>query len=250
MVLGRIVGRGVPGNPRRKKSHSLIHLRTELLLGYFTAVSCNSSTWRSSSPKTSQVFYPPPSFMYSWNFTKSLKACAQGNSSVQFSHSVVSDSLWHHGLQHTRLSCPSPTPGATQTHVHWVRDAIQPSHPLLSPSPPTFNLSQHQGLFQWISSLHQVAKVLELQLQHHPSSEYSWLISFRIDWFDLLAVQRTPKSLLQNHSSKASILWRWAIFMIQLSHSYRTTGKAIALTRWTFVGKGMSLFLICCLDLS
>ena len=76
-----------------------------------------------------------------------------------------------------------------QTHIHWVGDAIQPSHLLLSPSPSTFNLSQHQGLYQWVSSLHQVAKVLGLQLQHQPSNEYSGLISFRIDWFDLLAVQ-------------------------------------------------------------
>ena len=85
--------------------------------------------------------------------------------SVQFSHSVVSDSLWPHGLQHTRLPCPSPAPRIAQTHVHQVSDAIQPSHPLLSPSPPAFNLSQHQGLFQWVNSLHEVAKVLALQHQ-------------------------------------------------------------------------------------
>ena len=90
-------------------------------------------------------------------------------------------------------------PEFTQTHVHWVSDAIQPSHPLLSPSPPAFNLSQHQGLFQWVSSSHQVAKVLELQLTTEASvlpNEYSGLISFRIDWLDLLAVQGTLKSLL------------------------------------------------------
>ena len=84
-----------------------------------------------------------------------------------------------------------------QTHVRRVCDAIQPSHPLSSPSLPGFNLSQHQGLFQWVSSSHQVAKVLEFQLQ------YSGLISFRINWFDLLAVQGTVNSLLQHHSSKA-----------------------------------------------
>ena len=77
----------------------------------------------------------------------------------------------------------------TQTHVYWVGDAIQPSHPLSSPSPPPFNLSQHQGLFKWVSSSHQVAKVLEFQLHISLSNEYSGLISFRIDWFDLLAVQ-------------------------------------------------------------
>ena len=129
----------------------------------------------------------------------------------------------------------------TQTHVHWVGDAIQPSHPLSSPSPPNFNLSQHHGLFKWVNSLHQVAKVLEFQLQHQSSNEYSGLISFRIDWFDLLAVQRTLKSLLQHHSSKASILQCTAFFIVQLSHPYMTTGKTIALTRWTFVGKVMSL---------
>ena len=119
----------------------------------------------------------------------------------------------------------------TQTHVHRVGDAIQPSHPLSSPSPPPFNLSQHQGLFKWVSSLHQVAKVLELQLQHQ---SFQWI--FGIDWFDLLAVQGTLKSILQHHSSKASILQCSAFFVVQLSHSYMTTGKTIALIRQTFVG--------------
>ena len=130
-------------------------------------------------------------------------------------------------------------PEYTQTHVHWVNDAIQPSNPLSSPS-PTFSLSQHQGLFRWVSSLHQVAKVLEFQLQH-PSSEYSGLISFRMDWLGLFTVQGTLKSLLQHHSSKASILWCSAFFIVQLSHLYMTTGKTITLTRRTFVGKVMSL---------
>ena len=110
-----------------------------------------------------------------------------------------------------------------QTHVYWVSDAIQSFHSLLSPSPPAFHLSQHQGLFQWDGSSHQVAKVLELQLQHQSFQWISGLISFRIDWFDLLAVQGTFKSLLQHHSSKASILWRSAFFMVQLSHLYMTT---------------------------
>ena len=91
-----------------------------------------------------------------------------------------------------------------QTHVHWVGDAIQPSHPLLSPSPPTFNLSQHQGLFKWVSSSHQVGKVLEFQ--HQSFNEYSGLISFWMDWLDLLAVQETLKNFFQHHSLKASIL--------------------------------------------
>ena len=97
----------------------------------------------------------------------------------------------------------------TQTHVHRVDDAIQPSNPLSSPSPPAFNLSQHQSLFKWVSSSPQVAKVLELQLQRQ---SFQWIFRtnfFRIDWLDLLAVQGTLRSLLQ-HSSKASILWRSA----------------------------------------
>ena len=126
-------------------------------------------------------------------------------------------------------------PELTQAHVHRVSDAIQPSHPLLSPSPLTFNLSQHQYLFKWASSSHQVAKVLEFQLQHRPSSEYSGLISFRMDWLDLLAVQGTAKSLLQHHSSKALILRCSYFFMVQLSHPYmdvknHSFGKNIALT--------------------
>ena len=129
----------------------------------------------------------------------------------------------------------------TQTHVHRVGDAIQPFHPLSSPSPPTFNLLQHQGLFQWISSSHQVAKYWSFSFNISPSNEHPELISFRMDWLDLLAVQGTLKSLLQHHSSKASILRCSAFFIVQFSHSYMTTGKNIALTRRTFVGKGMSL---------
>ena len=133
-------------------------------------------------------------------------------------------------------------PEFTQTHVHLVSDAIQPSHPLPSPSPPALNLSQHQGLFQWVSSSHQVAKVLEFQLQHQ---SFQWIFrteySFRMDWLDLLAVQGTLKSLLQHHNSKASILQCSAFFIVQLSHPYMTTGKTIALIRRTFVGKVMPL---------
>ena len=94
----------------------------------------------------------------------------------------------------------------TQTHVHWVSDAIQPSHPLSSPSPPALNLPQPQGLFQWVSSSHEVAKVLELQFLHQPLQWTTGLMSFRMDWLDLLAVQGILKSLLQHDSSKASIL--------------------------------------------
>ena len=132
-------------------------------------------------------------------------------------------------------------PEFTQTHVHWVGDAIQPSHPLLSPSPPAPNLSQPQDLFQWVSSSHEVAKVLEFQLQHQSFQWTPRTYPFRMDWLGLLAVQGTLKSLLQHHSSKASILRCSAFFTVQLSHPYMTTGKTIALTRRTFADKVMSL---------
>ena len=149
--------------------------------------------------------------------------------------------MWPHGLQHTRLPCPSQTLGVCSAHVLQVRGDIQPSYPLLPPSPPAFNLSQHQGLFQWISSSYQVAKVLGLQLQYQSSW---WILSldFLYDWwFDLPAVQGTFKSLLQHHNSKASTLQHSAFFMVQLSHLHMTIGKIIALTSQTFVGKVMSL---------
>ena len=132
-------------------------------------------------------------------------------------------------------------PEFTQTYVHWVGDAIQPSHPLSSPSPPAFNLFQHRGLFKWVSSSYQVAKLWSFSFSFSPFNDYSGLISFRMDCFDLLAVQGTLKSLLQHHSSKVSVVWRSAFFTVQLSHPYMTTGKTIALTRQTFVGSVMSL---------
>ena len=137
-----------------------------------------------------------------------LTMCVWGREKMsQFNHSVVSNSLSPHGLQQADFPIHCQLPELTQTHVHWVGDAIQAFHPLSSPSPPTFNLSQHQGLFQGVSSLHQVAKVLEsFSFSISPSNEYSGLISFRMDWLDLLAVQGTLKNLLQYHSSKASIL--------------------------------------------
>ena len=132
-------------------------------------------------------------------------------------------------------------PEFTQTHVHWVDDAIQPSHPLSSPSPPASNPSQHQS-FSNESALHiRWPKYWSFSFSISPSKEHPGLISFRMDCLALLEVQGTLKSLLQNHSSKASILWCSAFFTVQLSHPYMTTGKTIALTRWTFVGKVMSL---------
>ena len=131
-------------------------------------------------------------------------------------------------------------PEFTQTHIHRVRDAIQPSHPLSSPSPPAFNLCQHQGLFQESVLRIRWPKYWSFSFSISPFNEYLRLISFRMDWLDLLAVHGTLKSLLQNHNSKASILRHSAFFTVQLSHPYMTTGKTIALTRRTFVGKGMS----------
>ena len=160
---------------------------------------------------------------------------------VQFSHSVMSHSLQPHGLQHAGLPCPSPPSGACSNSFPlswWCHPTISSS---VVPSPPAFNLSQHQSLFQWVSSMRQGPKYWSFSFSISPSNEYSGLISFRIDWLDLLAVQGTLKSLFQHHSSKASILWRSAFFIVQLSHPYMTTGKNKALTRWTFVSKAMSL---------
>ena len=136
--------------------------------------------------------------------------------------------------------CPSPTPGVCSNSYHWVGNAIQPSHPLSSPSPPSIfpsiRVFSNESVlcFRW-------PKYWSFSFTISPSNEYLELISFRIDWLDLLAVQGTLKSLLQHHSSKSSILQHSAFFLVQLSHPYMTTGKTITLTKWTFVGKVMSL---------
>ena len=160
-------------------------------------------------------------------------------SSVQFSHSVMSDSLQPHGSQHTRPPCRSPLLEFTQTHVHWVCDAsnylILCSLLLLLPS-----IFPSIRIFSNESALHiQWPNYWSFSFSISSSSEHPGLISFRMDWLDLLAVQGTLKSLLQHHSSKASILRRSAFFRVL--HLYMTTGKTIALTRWTFVGKVMSV---------
>ena len=164
-------------------------------------------------------------------------------SSVQFSRSVVSDYLWPMNCSTPGLPVHHQLPEFTQTHVHRVGDAIQPSHPLSSPFPPAPNPSQHQSfpmsqLFAWGGQSTGVSALAII-----PSKEHPGLISFKMGWLDLLAVQGTCKSLLQHHSSKASVLRLSAFFTVQLSHPYMTTGKTIALTRWTFVGKVMSLLL-------
>ena len=145
-------------------------------------------------------------------------------------------------------SCQSPPKPMSIDSVmpsNHISSSVIPflSHPLSSPSPPALNLSQHQGLFKWVSSSHQVAKVLAFQIFNiSPSNGHPWLISLRMDWLELLAVQGTHKSPLKHHSSKASILLHSAFFIVQLSHPYMTTGKTIALTKWTFVDKVMSLY--------
>ena len=152
----------------------------------------------------------------------------------------MSDSLRPHGLQHTRLPVLHQLPELAETHVHIVGDAIQPACPLLSPSPPAIKLSQHQSLFQGVGSFHQVTKVfvasasvLLMNMQGWFSLRLSGLISLQSKWI--------LKSLLQLHSLKASILQHTTFFIVQHSHPYMTAGKAIALTRHTFVGKVMSL---------
>ena len=126
-------------------------------------------------------------------------------------------------------------PEFAQTHIHWVGDTIQPPDPLSSPSPSSFNLSQRQVLFQWVSlATIRWPKYWSFSFNISPSNKYSRLISYRIDWLDLLVVQGTLKSVFQYHRCSA-------FFIVQLSHPYMTTGKTIALTRWTLVGKVKSL---------
>ena len=149
--------------------------------------------------------------------------------------------LWPHESQHTRPPCPTPTPG--------VHSNSHPScwwcHPAISSSVIPFSFcprSLPASVFSNDSNLHmRWPKYWSFSFSIIPSKEHPELISFRMDWLDLLAVQGTVKSFLQHHSSKASIIWRSAFFTVQLSHPYMTTGKTIALTRRTFVGKGMSL---------
>ena len=156
---------------------------------------------------------------------KALTAKKIQFSSVQFSSSVVSDSLEPHGLEHARLPVHHKLPELSQTHVHWW---VMPSnhlilcHPLLLPPSifPSIRVFTNESALpiRW-------PKCWSFSLSISPSNEYSGLISFRIDWFDLLAVQRTLRTLLQHHKSKASILLCSAFFLVQLSHPYMTTGK-------------------------
>jgi len=161
-----------------------------------------------------------------------------------FSRLVMSDSLWPHGLQHSRPLYPHHLPKFVHVHAHCISDAIQPSHLLTPCSPSALNFRQHQGLFQWVNCSHQMTKYWSFRFSISPSNEYSGFISFRIDWSDLLAVQGTLRSLLQYLSSKASLLRHSAFFMVQFSQLCVTTGKTIALTVQTFVGRVMFLTLL------
>ena len=163
-------------------------------------------------------------------------------SSVQFSCTVISNSLWPHQLQHIWPPCPSPTPGRSPPKTMSIESVMPFNHlilfcPLLLlllifPSIRVFS-NEPALCIMW-------PKYWSFSFNISPSNEHPGLISFRMDWLDLLAVQRTLKSLLQQHSSEASILWHSVFFIVQLSHPYMITGKTIALTRWTSVGKVMS----------
>ena len=156
----------------------------------------------------------------------------------------MSDSLQPHRLQLARIPCPSPTPGAYSNSCpssQWCHPST--SSPVI---PFSFCLQSFPASGSFPMSLCiRWPKYWSFSFNIIPFNEHPGLISFRMDWLDLLAVQGTLKSLLQHHSSKASILQRSAFFIVQLSHPYMTTGKTTALTRWTFVGKIMSLLLIC-----
>ena len=144
----------------------------------------------------------------------------------------MSDSLQPHGLQHAGPLCPSPTPGAYSDSCplcRWCHPTISSS---VIPFSSCFSLSQHQHLFQWVSSSHEVVKYWSFSFSISPSNEYSGLISFRMDWLDLLAAEGTLKNFLQHHSSKPSILQCSAFFIVQPSHPYMTTGKTSIHDYW------------------
>ena len=167
-----------------------------------------------------------------------VKIFSEFRVSVQFSCWVVSSSLWPHELQHARPPCPSPTPGVHSDSCpssQWCHPAISSSVVPFSSCPQSLPASVFSNestlLMRW-------PKYWSFSFSIIPSKEHPGLIFFRMDWLDLLAVPRDSQGgLLQHHSSKAPILWRSAFFTVQLSHPYMATGKTIALTRWTFVGK-------------
>ena len=160
--------------------------------------------------------------------------------SIQFSSWVMSNSLRPHGLQHGRLPCPSPTPEACWNSClssQWCHPTVSFSVVPFSSCLPSFPASGYFPMSQFI----RWPEYWSFSFSISPSNKHSGLISFRMDWLDLLAVQGTLKGLLQHHSSKASALWCSAFFIVQLSHPHMITGKTIALTRWILVSKVMLL---------
>ena len=198
--------------------------------------SSRGSSWPRDQSCISCISWIGRWILYHWPTWK-VTYRAQVLGSVWFSHSVMSDSLRPHESQHARPPCPSPTPGVYSNSCpssQWCHLLSSPSP--LPPIPPSIRVfsSESTLCIRW-------PKYWSFSLSISPSNEHPGLICFRIDWLHLLAVQGTLKSLLQHHSSKASVFWCSAFFTVQLSHPYMTTGKTIALTRWTFVSKVMSL---------
>ena len=160
--------------------------------------------------------------IYDFQFSSVTQLCPALSNPMDYS---TPGFLIHHQL-----------PQLAQTYAHWVANAIQPSHPLSSPSPPAFNLSQHQGLFQGVSSSHQVAKVLELQLQYQ---SFQWIFRTDFLWDWLIWSPCSPRNSQESSptSQFKSINSLALNFIIQISHPYMTTGKTITLTRWTLLAK-------------
>ena len=210
-------------------------------LKYWVGQKVHSCFSRTSYRKTRMNFRANP--ISHWNNTAFLR---RHMLSVQFSHSVMSDSVWPRRLQHAKLPCPLPTLRAYSNSCPSSRWCHMPSSHLilccplflLFPIPPSIRVFSNESnlWMRW-------PKYWSFSFSIIPSREIPGLISFRMNWLDLLAFQGTLKSLLQHHSSNALILWRSAFFTVQLSHPYMTTGKTIALTRRTLVGKVMSLLL-------
>ena len=178
-----------------------------------------------------------------FNILKSINVIHHQSVSQSFSSVAQSCLTLCDPMNHSTPGLPvhHQLPESNHTHVHWVSDTIQPSHPPSFPSPPALNLSSIKVFSNESSLCMRWPKYWSFSFDISPSNEHPGLISFRMDWLDLLAVQGTLKRLIQHHSSKASILWCPVFFIVQLSHPYMTTGKTIALTRWIFVGKLMFL---------
>ena len=226
------------GWPARLLFHKIFQVR---ILEWVAISSSRGSSWSRDQTRISCVSYIVGRFFTTcpmWEACWQILNCYAVVQSL--SHVYLFANPWNTVCQ---ASLSFTLPEFAQTHVHWVDDTTQPSPPLLPSYAFAFNLSQHLSLLPmnrlFTSGGQSIGTSASAFIEY--SNEYSGLISFSIDWFDLLAVQETFKSLLQHHSSKASILQRSAFLMVQLSHSCMTTGKIIALTTWTFVSKVMSL---------